>query len=445
MVQANEGSPVAVVPAGLRKPDRRNAGGTRTSQFVPGFSAVWYTYGMIIIEPYRGSPVTDQRVEIVERKGTGHPDYLCDSMMEAVSIALCREYLRAFGTILHHNIDKGLLAAGRVEKRFGGGKVISPMELIIGDRAALGAGRKKLNIPAIAVAAVRAWTARHLRFVDPVRHLTCRVALQPGSEELTDIFARPGKVLGANDTSALVGYYPLSSTEETVLGLERYLNSKAFKKRYPETGEDIKVMGLRSGRDLDLTVAMPLISRSIRNERAYFDRKKAVHGEMERFAARLGGFRRVGVHFNTLDAPGRGLNGVYLSLLGTSAEDADSGQVGRGNRVNGLISLNRPMGTEAAAGKNPVSHVGKIYNVLAHRMARLVYERVGGLREVQVLLLSRIGTPINEPQVATAQLLPVRGRVSPSMARKAERILAGELSRVGVFCRELSRGKYPIC
>ena len=400
---------------------------------------------MIVIEQFRGTPVTQQRVEIVERKGMGHPDFLCDSLMEAVSIALSREYRKTFGTILHHNIDKGLLAAGKVEKLFGGGRVLEPMELIIGDRATSSAGGKKVDVERIAVEAAKEWLRRHMRFVDPGKHLRYRVVLSQGSEELTDIFSRSGKVLGANDTSAAVGYYPLSPTEEAVLSLERRLNSRSFKNRFPETGEDIKVMGLRTGRDLDLTVAMPLISRFVWNERNYFERKAVIQREMERLTGKFAGFRNVSVHFNTLDMPGRGLNGVYLSLLGTSAEDADSGQVGRGNRVNGLISLNRPMGTEAAAGKNPVSHVGKIYTVLAHLMAKKLYERIDGTREVFVLLLSRIGTPINEPQVATAQFLLERGKKVSDVTKRAEGIIARELASIGRFCDELSRGKYPIC
>ncbi len=404
-----------------------------------------YTRTMLVVEPYRGQPVTDQRVEVVERKGLGHPDHLCDAMLEAVSIALSQEYLRTFGTVLHHNIDKGLLAAGRVEKRFGGGRILAPMELTIGDRAAFGAGRKRVPVERIAVRAVRSWMQEHLRFVDPKKHLACRVVLAPGSEELTDIFSRSGTVLGANDTSAAVGYYPLSPTEQAVLGLERFLNGPGFKKRFPETGEDVKIMGLRTGRDLDLTVAMPLICRFVRSEGSYFGRKVELQQVMERFARRFTAFRSVSVRFNTLDTPARGLQGVYLSLLGTSAEDADSGQVGRGNRVNGLISLNRPLGTEAAAGKNPVSHVGKIYNVLAHRAARLICEQVSGLREVQVLLLSRIGAPINEPQAATVQVLAERGRPTAAMLRRAGKVLEDQLARIHILCRDLSRGKYEVC
>ena len=400
---------------------------------------------MIHIEPLRGMPVQEQRVEIVERKGTGHPDYLCDSIMEAISLALSREYQKAFGTILHHNIDKGLLAAGSTEKRFGGGRVLRPMELIIGDRATDSAGGRSIPVGEIAVDAAKTWIKQNLRFVDPEKHLKYRVVLAPGSAELTDIFARSGAVRAANDTSAAVAYYPLSPTERVVLGLERHLNSAQFKKRHPETGEDIKVMGLRIGTLLDLTVAMPLLCAYVRSEREYFERKEVLVREMLQFSRGFKEFREVRVQFNTLDARGRGLGGVYLSLLGTSAEDADSGQVGRGNRVNGLIALNRPMGTEAAAGKNPVSHVGKIYNLLALRMAKKLYEGIDGLREVYVLLLSRIGTPIDRPQVAAAQVLLERGRRISEVAGPAEAIIGRELASINRFCRDVSKGKYPIC
>ena len=400
---------------------------------------------MILIEPYRGTSVTEQRVEIVERKGTGHPDYLCDSMMEAISIALSAEYVREFGTILHHNIDKGLLAAGRVEKKFGGGRVLTPMELTIGDRATFSVGRKKIPVADIAVDASQAWLKQNMRFVDPKKHVKYRVVLSPGSEELTDIFSREGRIHGANDTSAAVGYYPLSPCEQAVLGLERYLNSRRFKRTHPETGEDIKVMGLRTGNVLDLTVAMPLLCRYISSERGYFDRKEMLVHEMRKFVLRIEGFKDIRINYNTLDEKGRGLGGVYLTLLGTSAEDADSGQVGRGNRVNGLISMNRPMGTEAAAGKNPVSHVGKIYNVLAHRIAKKLYESVEGIREVYVLLLSRIGTPINRPQVATAQVLLDRGKKVSDIIGPARDIFEQEFADINRFCAALGKGKYPIC
>lgn len=400
---------------------------------------------MIVVETYKGNAITDHPVEVVERKGTGHPDFICDSIMEAISIALSRAYMKTFGCILHHNIDKGLLAAGTTVKTFGGGKMIRPMELTIGDRATFAAAGKKVPVKEIAIESAKEWIRNDLRFIDPDVHVRYRVVLAPGSEELTDIFRRPGKFRRANDTSAAIGYYPLSPTETVVLDLERYLNSRRFKEKYPETGEDIKVMGLRRGKVLDLTVAMPFISRYISSEKEYFARKDIVHKEMMIFLEKYTAFKEIEVHLNTLDEIGRGLGGIYLSLLGTSAEDADSGQVGRGNRVNGLISMNRPMGTEAAAGKNPVSHVGKIYNVLAHSIARTVYEEVKGIKEVYILLLSRIGTPIDRPQMALSQVLTDGGLRLRDVSKKIDGIVERELSGISKFCIQLSRGKYPVC
>lgn len=400
---------------------------------------------MIVVETFKGKSVADQRVEIVERKGTGHPDFMCDAIMESISVALSRQYKKEFGTVLHHNSDKGLLAAGRTENAFGGGKVIKPMELFIGDRATFSVADKKIAVKDIAVTAAKHWIRKNLRFVDPDKHLKYRVVLAPGSEELADIFIRPGEVRGANDTSALIGYYPLSRTEEVVLRLEKYLNSKQFKGKYPETGEDIKVMGLRTGEKLDLTVAMPLISGFIKSEAEYFDRKIIALKAIERFLSQFEGFKDIFVKLNTLDERGRGLRGIYLSLLGTSAEGADSGQVGRGNRVNGLISVNRPMGTEAAAGKNPVSHVGKIYNLLAHKTAEKIYKNVDGIREVYVLLLSRIGTPINRPLMASAQVLLEKGFRLGDISRQVTLILERELTDISGFCEKLAVGKYSVC
>lgn len=400
---------------------------------------------MISIESAHGFPVSTQRVEIVERKGTGHPDSICDAVMDAISVALSRAYRERCGRILHHNIDKSLLAAGSVERHFGGGRVIRPMEFVIGDRATFVADGVEIPVAEIAIETANAWLRQNLRFVDPAAHVRYRLVLAPGSTELVDIFARPGEIMAANDTSAAVGYWPLSPTERAVLDLERFLNGADFKQRFPESGEDVKVMGLRSGNELAMTVAMPLIARFVASEADYFDRKEAIGREITAFLEALPGFGRRVLHFNTLDQPGRGLGGIYLSLLGTSAEDGDSGQVGRGNRVNGIIALNRPLGSEAAAGKNPVSHVGKIYTILAHRLAREICEEVEGIAEATVLLLSRIGTPIDQPDMAAVQLRLQQGRRLGDISTLVRELVGRRLAGIGPFCLELADGRYPVC
>lgn len=397
------------------------------------------------VEIVKEVPVHEQAVEIVERKGTGHPDYICDAAMEAVSIALSREYLKKTGTVLHHNIDKGLLVAGQVEKGFGGGRVVRPMEFIIGDRATFKAGDIKIPVSRIAEETAKGWFRENLRNLDPEKDLKIRVVLQPGSVELADIFRRGGGIRSANDTSAAVGYAPATPTEKAVYEAERFINSPAFKLRFPETGEDVKVMGIRRGEELDLTVACPLISKLVRSERDYFKRKSAILDAMKKFSSGFP-FSKVDINFNTLDIKGHGVDGAYLSLLGTSAEDADSGQVGRGNRVNGVISLNRPMGTEAAAGKNPVSHVGKIYSVLAHRMANEIHERVNGIKEVYVWLLSQIGAPIDEPKEIYVKVAQgPKPMDKKAVERDISLILDEFLSGIEAFTGELSRGEHPVC
>ena len=113
-------------------------------------------------------------------------------------------------------------------------------------------------------------------------------------------------------------------------------------------------MGCRVGKDLSLTIAMPLIDRFIDRESIYFKRKGEVLDSVHDFVKeRRGGLERVRVEMNALDARGRGMAGMYLSVLGTSAEDADSGQVGRGNMVNGLIALHRPRGPRRRQGRTP--------------------------------------------------------------------------------------------
>lgn len=400
----------------------------------------------IYIEEIEGPTAAEAGIEIVERKGLGHPDTICDSVMESISQALCRLYMKQCGTILHHNCDKGMLVAGGVERRFGGGQVVDPMRLIIGDRATAEIEGVRLPISDVAVETAMDWLRRNLRHVDPKRHVDYQVELKPGSEELRSLFGTGEALPKANDTSAAVGYAPLSETERLVLDTEGYLNSAAFKERFPETGEDVKVMGVRKGPILNLTVAMPLIDRYILTEAGYFERKEEIRQEILGHAReRLGRIDDVVLGLNTLDRTGAGMGGMYLSVVGTSAEDADSGEVGRGNQVNGLISLHRPSGSEVAPGKNPTSHVGKIYNVLTHLLAGRIHSKVAGLREVFVWMCSRIGDAVDRPQVISVQIRADRGVTAGDVAPEIRAIVNEELSRMGQFCADLAQGRHPLC
>jgi S-adenosylmethionine synthetase len=390
-------------------------------------------------------PLEQQPMEIVERKGVGHPDSICDAMLNEISVALSKEYLKKFGSIMHHNIDKGLLVAGEVERRFGGGEVKKPILMVFGDRATFEVDQDPIPVVDITIGTAKNWFRNNMRFIDPDKHVKYQVELKRGSEALTDIFRRKGKFLGANDTSAAVGFAPLTKTERLVLETEKFLNSKDFKKRFPESGEDIKVMGLRKNHDYNLTVAMAFVDRFIDSESTYFKRKDEILEETKGFVKSNFGLKNVSIGLNTLDQRGRGIGGMYLTVLGTSADDGDCGQVGRGNRVNGIIPLNRPTCSEAAAGKNPVSHVGKIYNLLTYRIADKICQNVSGVREVYVWLLSQIGQPIDQPKVATAQLIMKKGKSLKKVSGEVRETIETELANIDKFTEELVNKSISVC
>ena len=361
---------------------------------------------IITVQQLAQRTIEELDVEVVERKGRGHPDYIADSSSEAVSRALCKYYSKEFNVILHHNVDKGLVVGGRAHPVFGGGQVDEPIQIIVAGRAVTEIPKNGEIIPipigSLALGAIRDFLKKTFRFLDVDRNVIIQYMIRQGSVDLVKMFELgKGKPL-ANDTSFGVCFAPLSQTEKLVLETELYLNSPKIKKELPEVGEDIKVMGLRKSKQIDLTVAAAIISSLTPDLDHYLSVKEEIRNHVADLATKITD-NPVNVYVNSADTPEKGV--VYLTVTGTSAEHGDDGNTGRGNRVHGLITPCRPMSLEATAGKNPVSHVGKIYNVLAMRIANRIYEETKGIREVYVKVLSRIGNPIDQPAVADIELI----------------------------------------
>jgi S-adenosylmethionine synthetase len=238
----------------------------------------------------------------------------------------------------------------------------------------------------------------------------------------------------ANDTSIGAGFAPLSELESLVLATERRLNSPAFKAAHPETGEDIKVMGVQRAAGISLTVACAFVDKYLPNLEAYRHAREAVRAEADA-RAREHTALAVEVAVNAGDDLERG--DIYLTVTGTSAEAGDDGQVGRGNRVNGLITPRRPMSLEAVAGKNPVSHVGKLYNMAARNLVQAIHVALPEAAEVHCYLLSRIGTPIDEPQSVDVHVRWAEGGTAPDRRRRIEELTHAEIDRIPRLWKEL--------
>ncbi|MCL5428054.1 MAG: methionine adenosyltransferase [Candidatus Marsarchaeota archaeon] len=385
------------------------------------------------------TPVSMQNTEYVERKGLGHPDSLIDGIVDATSVELSRRYLEEFGTILHHNVDKGLIIGGASRVGFGRGAVTKRIEVIVAGRAARGTSNNEIDVNELARETAAKYLKGNTRFLNVDDEVLIQSKIADGSADLTGIFGRGNGVPLANDTSFGIGFAPFTDTERLVLATEHYLNSREYKRRMPMVGEDVKVMGMRDKDSISLTVAIAFVAQHVKDIGAYREYKARIAQDIIKNARKITE-KRVAVHINTGDPEGGG--DVYLTKTGLSCEAGDDGSVGRGNRVNGLITPFRHMSLEAAAGKNPISHIGKIYNILATQLAQQVTGEYPAIKECDVAVLSQIGKPISEPHNLNLNIISGKSDFE-KLSGKARYMVQGYLENIGELTRNIALGKYP--
>jgi S-adenosylmethionine synthetase len=397
----------------------------------------------LTVSASREPAVGELGLEVVERKGRGHPDTICDRLAEEFSISLSRFYLERFGAVLHHNVDKALLRAGSARPAFGGGQIDAPMEIYLAGRATnefRGAG---VPVGELAAEGSRSWLRRNLHALDPDRDVRVHCLARPGSQDLVELFLRSQKERRwlANDTSIGVGFAPMTDLERVVESVEMRLNDAALKAACPEVGEDVKVMGIRRGGRIDLTVSCAFVGRAVTSLEDYLEKKeRARRAALEAAAGETG--MEVSIEINRADDPARG--SIYLTVTGTSAEAGDDGQAGRGNRANGLITPFRPMTLEAAAGKNPMSHVGKLYQIASRRIAEAAVARIPAVAAAECTLVSQIGRPLRDPRVAGVGVTLRKGARPPDVAPAVGRIVEEELEGLDGLWREILEGRLAV-
>ncbi|MDP3065786.1 MAG: methionine adenosyltransferase [Methanobacteriaceae archaeon] len=394
----------------------------------------------IIVKKLIQKPIEEQEIEIVERKGIGHPDSICDGIAESVSRALSNAYIDYFGGVLHHNTDEVQITAGESSPEFGGGDIIKPMDILLTGRGVPEYEGKKIGVDRIAIGAAKEYLKDTLINLDVETCTVVECKIGHGSGDLVDVFSRKG-VPQANDTSFGVGYAPFSETEQIVMAAEEFLNARSFKNKYPQIGEDIKVMGLREKNKITLTVAVAMICKYVYGVEDYQEAKEMVKDTVTSLAMKYTD-RHVETFVNTGDdSSSKTEKGYYLTVTGTSAEMGDDGSVGRGNRANGLITPNRPMSMEATSGKNPINHVGKIYNLLSNQMANTIVEEVEGVKQVHIMILSQIGSPVDQPKAASAQLILENGYELGAVQKEVNGVMDSCLSDINRITEMLVKGK----
>jgi S-adenosylmethionine synthetase len=365
---------------------------------------------MIVLQKYIRPPF-----EVVERKGIGHPDTLADGISEAISRELCKHYLDEFGQILHHNVDKVLIIAGKSQPEFGGGSILIAPCVVVGGRATRPSNKSLDEIFNESV------SSHFQKTLNNLKDYKVEPRAEEGAPELRSLIGR-----GANDTSIGVGFAPLDPVESLVLDLEKEVRASHG------VGEDCKIMAVRIEDQLKIVVAAAMVSRCISSMQDYLEAKARVKDAVVKMA------NTDDVSVNAADF---GSN-IFLTISGTSIEMGDDGATGRGNRGNGLITPMRPMTMEAIAGKNPVSHVGKIYNVLAQSMAKEISE-LEGIREAYVTLVSKIGSPLDQPLLRGVRICGDLD-LTASREAKVDSIIDYWLERTDDLVEEFVQGKLTV-
>lgn len=373
--------------------------------------------------------ILEQPFEVVEIKGRGHPDTICDLICENVSRSLLHFYQAECGRPLHYNVDKALLVGGSASSKFGGGRIVEPAKFYLGDSVTQIFESQNLPLDEIVQTSVSKWLEGNLRFLRIGPSLQFFSEIRQGSESLSAVEEHQM----SNDTSVGVGSWPPTLLECAVLDLERHLNSINFKSRHPETGEDIKVMAVRNGRTEKIVCAIAMVDRFVVSLSDYLEKKRTLTTEIKTFLDQSYGGLEYSVELNTLDTPENGEARLHLTVTGLSSENGDSGQVGRGNRVNGLISFMRPQTMEAWAGKNPITHVGKIYSFAAQSLAKRLCEALPEILQTDVFLVGQIGRPVADPAHSYCNIFCHEGSKASALTEAVNKFLRCEIKKAEVF------------
>lgn len=349
------------------------------------------------------SNIDDAQIEVVERKGLGHPDTLSDMLADKFSQLYSQNSIKLFGGIVNHAVDKVTLLGAKSQVEFGSSKILKPITACLFGKASLEVEGRRIDVERIFVAAVREVFISVFRSEEILEHINYIYNVHDGigfdhpkgfysPHKISDV-QDMNRVLRSNDSVICTGYAPYSITEILVIKIENWLNSDEFKSHYPQTGTDIKVLATRFDKNrLQITVCIPFIATRVKNMSEYMSILSEIKPVLLKKIHEWIPYKNVELNLNTKDEDGKY---AYLTVFGSALDKGDQGAVGRGNRFNGIISATREMNVEAAAGKNPVHHSGKLYNHLAHNISLQIYTTLG--IHNSVFISAQNGDILNEP------------------------------------------------
>jgi len=345
--------------------------------------------------------VSDQ-LEFVERKGIGHPDSVADIIAEEMMLRYRRYVYSKIGIMPNGWFDKVVVSGGEAHVTFGHAEIIKKPKIILYGKAMKIDGNADYiyNLFSSAVEYVIDYIFGHGVF----DNIEVEVAVNSGmgaehakgfydlrtNSKLNPYFLKD--VQKANDTIITSGWWPLNVAEKSVIIIENYINSEYFKNLYPETGYDVKVVTTCINSKYEFTICIPFIASITPTKIIYEKKKQQIVSLLQKYIYQELLIDDFSINLNTKDDE----HSAYLTVFGSAFDKGDVGVTGRGNRYPGVISIMRPSGVEAYAGKNTFNHSGKLYAFLATDLAKTIQEFSN--QDTQVIISTDNGIPIDEPK-----------------------------------------------
>lgn len=402
--------------------------------------------------------INQQPFEVVETKGKGHPDNICDTLAEKISSNYSKYCIDKYGVILRHMIDKLSVLGGGSKVRFGKGEMIAPIKILVNGRFTDRYQNDKIDYMKIVNGTIIDYfnelfplldTSLFLEIIDNTHHNEGPGVVYNEDDttknerkrffEVTDEkdVLRHNNHFRCNDTSTTVSYYPMSNLEKLVLEIEKTLNSNQYKEEHPWVGNDIKVMGIRKDKKVEITSCVPLIAVYVKDLRDYKDKLMNIKEDIRLIAKHHFPDSQCDIYLNTRDNYEK--NDLYLTAIGSAIESGDEGAVGRGNRSRGVIPFSRSFSMEAACGKNPVYHTGKLFSAIGDLISKKIYDNFN--IENVVYCTSKMGDEIDNPWNISVEL---NTNVSAKIKREISNIVKSEIKNHTQITNALINGEVKL-
>jgi len=347
-------------------------------------------------------------IEMVERKWLGHPDTLADMLAEVFSNRYTNYGLKHFGILLNHWVDKVLLSWWEAEVNYDNATITKNMRAyLLGKITSSVWGHtipiKEIFEESIAEVFHSIFGPEILKYIDVVLDINEGVGL----DHPLDIYKPKNKEdfvqlttnYRSNDTIICSSYYQYTVAEQVCIDLENTICGELFKREFPATGWDSKVLTVRVWKHYDITACIPFIANRTSDFNKYKKEKEKIADFLNNYLANFFELVDPGASFslyiNTKDYEEYG----YVTVFWTALDKWDYGAVGRGNKFSWVISNNRDTNIEAISGKSAFRHGWKIYTYLSYYIAKKIWEETGS--DILVQIATQNGKKLDDPMIVS--------------------------------------------